>query len=141
MCSFRRSLGWDVVLLAEVSLCLDGLLLGTSAEPAVALSAFLALCRGCEVFTFAAEATEEETLELLSSAGAFDAGLQRHRVMFSSTLAGRGSMVRQLQPLLHLETSQEVVETLQGKVPEVRLVTPRELPSPEEVRALSKPKA
>lgn len=30
-------------------------------------------------------------------------------------------MVRQLQPLLHLETSQEVVETLQGKVPEVRM--------------------
>ena len=69
--------------------------------------------------------------------------------MFSSTVLGRSSMVRQLQPTVHLESSLEVVEALQGKVPEVgqtlkravfecqvRLVTCEDLPSVEELRAL-----
>lgn len=66
--------------------------------------------------------------------------------MFSSSLLGRGSMVRQLQPTVHLETCQEVVEALQGKVSEVgtsprsphkcqvRLVNCEDLPSVEELR-------
>eukprot|EP00435_Cladocopium_sp_Y103_P045557 s1891_g13.t1 len=120
---------------ATVSISLD-ILQGAAADAA---ERFLELCRLCEVYTFSlevdGEATkcEQRTLELLASIGAFEAGLKRHRVMFSSTLAGRGSMVRQLQPSVHLDSEKEVVDTLLGKVNEVRLCGSGDLPSAAEL--------
>mmetsp|Transcript_41072 Transcript_41072/g.108502 ORF Transcript_41072/g.108502 Transcript_41072/m.108502 type:complete len:193 (-) Transcript_41072:65-643(-) len=109
-----------------VSLCLDGTLLDSSGVAvAEAVGPFLELCAAAELFVVGlatTDAREEEVKTALESVGAFNAGLQRHRVMFSSTLEGRGSMVRQLQPALHLETEQSVASALTGKISEVRLV-------------------
>ncbi|EDO08006.2 putative integral membrane protein [Babesia bovis T2Bo] len=55
-------------------------------------------------------------LASLDSAGAFRGGLMKHRVLFSQTSAGRGSMVRQLQPRIHMETNAAVVQAITGKV-------------------------
>ncbi|CDR97155.1 hypothetical protein, conserved [Babesia bigemina] len=41
------------------------------------------------------------------------------RVLFSTTSAGRASMTRQLQPLLHMESDATVVQTILGKVANV----------------------
>jgi len=114
-----------------VSICLDGILLHISQQGtacsiiASSVATFLDLCAMAEVYTLACAADETRETEVqhaLKSIGAFDAGLKPHRVMFSSTTAGRTSMVRQLQPSLHLESLETVGETLQGKVPEVRVI-------------------
>ncbi|CAE7373484.1 PEX22, partial [Symbiodinium sp. KB8] len=108
----------------RVSVSLDGLLLALQ-DNRTAVANFLELCQSCEVFPIAlagSDAKEEEVSESLEAFGAFAAGLRRHRLMFSSTCEGRASMVRQLQPDLHLEAAPEVAEALLGKVPEVRLV-------------------
>ena len=42
-------------------------------------------------------------------------GLRAHRVLASQTLAGRGSMVRQLQPRVHYESDAGIVQELTGK--------------------------
>ncbi|CAK0811739.1 unnamed protein product [Prorocentrum cordatum] len=75
-------------------------------------------------------------LAALEAMGAFGAGLRRHRAMFSSTAEGRGSMVRQLQPALHLEGHSEVVGALKGKTPNVRLVGSDEWPTLREAAVL-----
>ncbi|CAJ1355824.1 unnamed protein product, partial [Effrenium voratum] len=123
-----------------VSLCLDGLLLSPTGCAESVRAKFLSLCAGCEVYAFAlaeSDEAEKEKAQALAELGAFDAGLKRHRLMFSSSCSGRGSMVRQLQPQLHLETEPAVAEQLQGKVPEVRVVGASDLPSVEEVEALN----
>eukprot|EP00931_Biecheleriopsis_adriatica_P060429 TRINITY_DN36297_c0_g1_i1.p1 TRINITY_DN36297_c0_g1~~TRINITY_DN36297_c0_g1_i1.p1 ORF type:complete len:191 (+),score=40.01 TRINITY_DN36297_c0_g1_i1:26-574(+) len=119
-----------------VSVCLDGIVLGLSAHAADAAAAvFLQLCSSCEVFAIAQvqdEQAEAEATKALESMGAFDAGLKRHRLMFCSTAAGRGSMVRQLQPDIHLEAAATVREALDGKVREVRLLGSSEFPTLQE---------
>ena len=90
-----------------------------------AVAPFLELCATCDVFVFALaqdDASEKKAVCALEDIRAFGAGLRRHRVMFSSTDVGRASMVRQLQPSLHIEASTEASESLAGKVCEVRLV-------------------
>ncbi|CAE7518701.1 PEX22 [Symbiodinium natans] len=117
----------------RVSISLDGLLLGLS-DSGPAIANFLEICQCCEVFAFGladSDDREEKVWRMFESLGAFQAGFKRHRLMFSSTSEGRASMVRQLQPDLHLEASPEVAEALLGKVPEVRLV--EALPSVKEV--------
>mmetsp|Transcript_35818 Transcript_35818/g.82212 ORF Transcript_35818/g.82212 Transcript_35818/m.82212 type:complete len:185 (+) Transcript_35818:50-604(+) len=119
----------------KVSAYLDASLLQAEANSAAqAVSSFIQLCASCEVFALAVaedDAREREILKLLESVGAFDAGLQRHRVMFSSTDAGRASMVRQLQPAVHIEADSEIAAALEGKVPEVRLMGRHEWPGLE----------
>eukprot|EP00439_Symbiodinium_sp_Y106_P054811 s5239_g7.t1 len=117
----------------RVSVSLDGLLLALQ-DNGTAVANFLELCQSCEVFPIAladSDAKEEEVSQSLEAFGAFATGLRRHRLMFSSTCEGRASMVRQLQPELHLEAAPEVAEALLGKVPEVRLVDA--LPKAQEV--------
>mmetsp|Transcript_38390 Transcript_38390/g.90296 ORF Transcript_38390/g.90296 Transcript_38390/m.90296 type:complete len:186 (-) Transcript_38390:127-684(-) len=120
----------------NVSLHLDGTLLKAEAEggglDAAAVASFIELCATCEVFAVALaaeDAREQEVMKLLESVGAFDAGLRRHRVMFSSTDAGRASMVRQLQPAVHIETDAATAAALEGKVQEIRLIGTGEWPS------------
>ncbi|KAK1932821.1 hypothetical protein X943_000956 [Babesia divergens] len=55
-------------------------------------------------------------LDGLEQCDAFKAGLKKHRVLFSSTSTGRASMVRQLQPTLHMESNQDVVNAIHDKV-------------------------
>jgi hypothetical protein len=43
----------------------------------------------------------------------------KHKLLLSEKTEGRVSLVRQLQPRLHLDTDASVVERLVGKVPEV----------------------
>lgn len=43
--------------------------------------------------------------------------LPSHRMLFSSTLEGRVSMIRHLKPTLHIDTVKSVVDALIGKVP------------------------
>eukprot|EP00928_Gymnodinium_smaydae_P035629 TRINITY_DN25044_c0_g1_i1.p1 TRINITY_DN25044_c0_g1~~TRINITY_DN25044_c0_g1_i1.p1 ORF type:complete len:237 (+),score=40.39 TRINITY_DN25044_c0_g1_i1:79-711(+) len=118
----------------KVCLALDGTLLkaaGGSGAGAVevidaAVAPFLELCASCEVFAVALateDARESAVTETLEALGAFDAGFRRHRLMFSSTVEGRASMVRHLQPSLHLEADDSVRASLEGKVPELRLVS------------------
>eukprot|EP00930_Biecheleria_cincta_P040054 TRINITY_DN27478_c0_g1_i1.p1 TRINITY_DN27478_c0_g1~~TRINITY_DN27478_c0_g1_i1.p1 ORF type:complete len:200 (+),score=38.10 TRINITY_DN27478_c0_g1_i1:135-734(+) len=125
-----------------VSISLDGLLLGVTGSAADAAAAvFLHLCSSYEVFAIALaqeDATEGEVMQVLESMGAFDAGLRRHRVMFCSTSEGRSSMVRQLQPHVHLEAAASVAQALQGKVPDVRLIGSDTYPTLEEAAQIAR---
>mmetsp|Transcript_116482 Transcript_116482/g.324605 ORF Transcript_116482/g.324605 Transcript_116482/m.324605 type:complete len:193 (+) Transcript_116482:88-666(+) len=117
-----------------VSIGLDGTLLGVAAGAMeeVAVTPLLELCSTADVFTVALaenDSREAEIHRALESVGAFGAGLKRHRVMFSATPEGRASMVRQLQPAVHLEAVKAVADALAGKVPEVRLVGSPEWPT------------
>lgn len=97
-----------------------------------AVAPFLELCSKCEVFTFAIAADDERENAVraaLERIGAFEIGLRSHRVMFSSSEAGRASMVRQLQPAVHFEASAAAAESLSGKVPELRLIGSAEWPT------------
>ncbi|KAL8273236.1 hypothetical protein Esti_002852 [Eimeria stiedai] len=83
---------------------------------------FLHLCGLCSLYTITQVADDNEEAELLSvldECGAFDAGLQRHRVMFCDSLPGAVAMVRQLQPLIHIEDDSWVAEQLNSKVANV----------------------
>ncbi|GIX61617.1 peroxisome biogenesis protein 22 [Babesia caballi] len=74
----------------------------------------------CNLYLFVQVPSEDLIVPIregLVEAGAFEGGLKKHRVMFSTTSAGRSSMVRQLQPVLHMESDESVVQTLLGKVP------------------------
>ncbi|KAL8454365.1 hypothetical protein Emag_001468 [Eimeria magna] len=86
------------------------------------IESFLCLCRLCSLYTVTQVADDHEEAELLTSleeCGAFDRGLQRHRVMFCDSLPGAVAMVRQLQPLLHIEDDSWVAEQLNSKVANV----------------------
>jgi len=90
------------------------------------IDSFLTLCKVshlCTVTTVQDDADENDVLLKLQQMGAFAAGLARHRVLFCSTTAGRASMVRQMQPTLHIESESEVVDVLTSRVPNVSLVT------------------
>ncbi|GFE53069.1 hypothetical protein BaOVIS_004730 [Babesia ovis] len=55
----------------------------------------------------------------LENSGFFGDRVKKHRILFSATSEGRASMVRQLQPQLHMETDPSVVEAIAGKVPNI----------------------
>ncbi|PHJ19238.1 transmembrane protein [Cystoisospora suis] len=89
-------------------------------EPSV--GSFLSLCSWSKLYVFVQVKDDEEehqVMHLLERIKAFDHGLQRYRVMFSSTREGRASMVRQLQPLTHIDADGFIAITLDGKVPNV----------------------
>ena len=46
--------------------------------------------------------------------------VMRHKLMFSDTVSGRCSMVRQLQPNLHLDEDSAAVKELEGKIKMVK---------------------
>jgi len=97
-----------------------------------AVAPFLEICSKCDVFAFALASDDQREAavrQVLEQIGAFDSGLQRHRLMFSSSDTGRASMVRQLQPAIHFELMPVVAESLAGKVPELRLIGSSDWPS------------
>ncbi|EPT27633.1 putative transmembrane protein [Toxoplasma gondii TgCatPRC2] len=118
----------DSVFRPCASICLNEILLKKSADGDkfvtvdAAIDPFLSLCSWSKLFVFVQVNTDEEeqqVLDELEKLQAFERGLQRHRVMFSSTRNGRASMVRQLQPLTHIDADDFIAVTLEGKVPNV----------------------
>ncbi|ORM40136.1 Peroxisome biogenesis protein 22 [Babesia sp. Xinjiang] len=80
------------------------------------------LANKCNLYLFVQVTDESDiavVLQGLEKAESFTGELKKHRVLFSGTSAGRASMVRQLQPQLHLETDPTVFQTVSGKVPNV----------------------
>lgn len=76
------------------------------------------------VFISKVDSDEEETLvrqfiknKLLTTGTWNNVDLPDHRVLFSSSHEGRVSMVRQLEPTIHIETVESVAEALKGKIP------------------------
>merc|ERR1712039_475201 len=112
----------------QASIRLDGSLFAASSFGScvdATVVPFLQLCSATDLFTVThvcEDAQEAEALKTLETIGAFDAGLRRHRVMFASTADGVVSMIRQLQPAVHIEASSTVAENLTGKIDEVRLL-------------------
>eukprot|EP00070_Physeter_catodon_P046668 XP_028353562.1 uncharacterized protein LOC114487492 [Physeter catodon] len=86
-----------------------------------AVQPFLSLCSWSRLYVFVQvkDDEEEHVMNELERIQAFDRGLLRHRVMFCSTMEGRASMVRQLQPLTHVDADSFIGVTLDGKVPNV----------------------
>ncbi|CEM03475.1 unnamed protein product [Vitrella brassicaformis CCMP3155] len=65
------------------------------------------------------DADERQVRQTLEVMGAYHRGLRPHRVMFCGSTAGRASMVRQLQPMTHIESNPEILSAVKGKVPNV----------------------
>ena len=63
------------------------------------------------------ESVRKQIESLLDTAGLYQAGLKSHRVIFSETTEGRGSIARQIQPLVFMDPDEGVVTSLVGKVP------------------------
>eukprot|EP01066_Platyproteum_vivax_P005235 Platyproteum_vivax@DN16660_c0_g1_i1.p1 len=117
-----------------ISICLNDAVIkwsspkGNAEVIAEAVTPFLLLCEVAELFVFAQVETDEQEADIkriLTDIKSIEAGLKPHRIMFSGTHEGRASMIRQLQPMTHVETHRDTVSTLQGKVPNVvTLATP-----------------
>lgn len=75
---------------------------------------------------------ESDVRGALRAAGVFDAGLDERKVVFCDTTGGRVSVVRQLEPHLHIDETASVISSLQKFVKYVALVSPdaRSLPAP-----------
>eukprot|EP00405_Crypthecodinium_cohnii_P007415 CAMPEP_0206424934 /NCGR_PEP_ID=MMETSP0324_2-20121206/3506_1 /ASSEMBLY_ACC=CAM_ASM_000836 /TAXON_ID=2866 /ORGANISM="Crypthecodinium cohnii, Strain Seligo" /LENGTH=189 /DNA_ID=CAMNT_0053889649 /DNA_START=14 /DNA_END=580 /DNA_ORIENTATION=- len=118
---------------SKVTVALDGTLLSAPTQELqeAAIAPLLTLCETSELFTIAlaqTDADEDRVRSVLESCGVYSKGLRHHRVMFSSTPEGRASMVRQLQPALHIESDVNVATALSGKIPSLRLVGTEDWP-------------
>lgn len=84
---------------------------------------FRELCYAAELYVFIQVRSDEE--ESLVNEALFDMGvvgpnmLKPHRILYSSTVKGRASMVRQLMPVTHVDCEDDVVQALTGKVPNI----------------------
>mmetsp|Transcript_22500 Transcript_22500/g.55462 ORF Transcript_22500/g.55462 Transcript_22500/m.55462 type:complete len:233 (-) Transcript_22500:614-1312(-) len=88
----------------------------SSVNPILDLCSLFALYVITQVRNDADERQVRQTLEVM---GAYHRGLRPHRVMFCGSTAGRASMVRQLQPMTHIESNPEILSAVKGKVPNV----------------------
>eukprot|EP00697_Spironema_sp_BW2_P017768 gnl/Spiro4/9567_TR5074_c0_g1_i1.p2 gnl/Spiro4/9567_TR5074_c0_g1~~gnl/Spiro4/9567_TR5074_c0_g1_i1.p2 ORF type:complete len:233 (+),score=87.09 gnl/Spiro4/9567_TR5074_c0_g1_i1:53-751(+) len=109
---------------------------GDAAGPdAYALQGVSSLCllsKACDLYliTQVADDKEEEQLRaLLLDSGAVAAGLDPRKVLFCSTPAGRGSMVRQLAPTLHIDADVVPLRALLPHIPKLVLIGDRPGPS------------
>ncbi|PFH36776.1 hypothetical protein BESB_049680 [Besnoitia besnoiti] len=123
-----RSKDDDTTFRPCASICLNEILLKRTSDgqkftvDEAAVAPFLALCSWSKLFVFTQvrnDEDEHQVFDELQRIRAFHHGLHRHRVMFSSTRNGRASMVRQLQPLTHIDADGFIAATLDGKVPNV----------------------
>eukprot|EP00249_Psilotum_nudum_P006487 c19809_g1_i1 orf=327-1151(+) len=76
----------------------------------------LELAQACDLYLIARiidDQSEENAMAALDAVGAFSVGgLNRNKVLFCSTEAGRASFVRQLEPDWHVDTSLETLSQL-----------------------------
>lgn len=71
------------------------------------------------------DALEAATIDVLASGGIFAAGgCERYKALFCSTEDGRGPIVRQLAPALHVDCNAKVLEYLAPHLPRVACVQP-----------------
>jgi len=101
---------------------------------------FLILCEMSDFFVLLqvdCEQSESELLRLLKEIGAFDKGLKVHRVMVSSTSAGKTSMIRQLQAMTHIENDPTVALALKGKIPNIVTILLPHVPTRPETSEIS----
>eukprot|EP01018_Ginkgo_biloba_P009281 Gb_07793 [translate_table: standard] len=76
----------------------------------------LEIAKVCDLYLIARildDESEERVLSALDAVGVFTiGGLNRNKVLFCSTEAGRSSFVRQLEPDWHIETNAEIISQL-----------------------------
>eukprot|EP00918_Siedleckia_nematoides_P008147 GHVU01017655.1.p1 GENE.GHVU01017655.1~~GHVU01017655.1.p1 ORF type:complete len:270 (-),score=74.53 GHVU01017655.1:367-1176(-) len=83
---------------------------------------FRLLCEYTELYLICKvrdDAEEAALIKLLREAGAFEAGLKPHRVLACELESSVATLVRQLQPAVHIEESAAVAAQLLGKVPNI----------------------
>eukprot|EP00276_Gloeochaete_wittrockiana_P005295 CAMPEP_0184669324 /NCGR_PEP_ID=MMETSP0308-20130426/76742_1 /TAXON_ID=38269 /ORGANISM="Gloeochaete witrockiana, Strain SAG 46.84" /LENGTH=202 /DNA_ID=CAMNT_0027115529 /DNA_START=101 /DNA_END=709 /DNA_ORIENTATION=+ len=92
-----------------------------------ALNTLLDLSRTTDLYLITRcddDATEQNVLSALDRAGLFDAGLNRYKVLFCSTVMGKASIVRQLEPNMHIDEDDVVISTLKPHIKSLALVSP-----------------
>jgi hypothetical protein len=70
------------------------------------------------------DAMEGEVRTALREAGVFAAGMDERKVLFCETADGRVSVVRQLEPHLHIDRRADIVTSLQRFIKFVAIVAP-----------------
>lgn len=75
------------------------------------------------VLLYTTTQTQAEIETLLNSAGLFNAGFPKHRLVLTSTVEGRGSVAREIQPIVFVDSDPKVVDEISGKVPSAVLKT------------------
>lgn len=85
-----------------------------------ALAPLLEIARVCDLYVItqcASDATEQAVRDALRDAGVVDAGLNDIKVVFCETEAGRGSIARQIEPTMHVDSAAVIVDGLRPFVP------------------------
>lgn len=75
------------------------------------------------VLLYTTTQTQAEIETLLNSAGLFNAGFPKHRLVLTSTVEGRVSVAREIQPIVFVDSDAKVVDDISGKVPSAVLQT------------------
>jgi hypothetical protein len=86
------------------------------------------LAKMCDLYVITRVANDEAERAVTSAlrdAGIFNAGLDERKSLFCETEGGRISMVRQLEPHLHIDSDPHIVAGLQRFIKFVALVLPR----------------
>ncbi|EKX31161.1 hypothetical protein GUITHDRAFT_122633 [Guillardia theta CCMP2712] len=89
------------------------------------LAILLEMARTCDLYVITqvtSDEVENKVVDALEQAGVFDAGLSPHKVLFCETELGRAAMVRQIEPMLHVESSAVVLESLKPFIPNLVVV-------------------
>jgi hypothetical protein len=85
------------------------------------------LAKMCDLYVITRvpnDETERAVTDALRDSGIFSAGLDERKALFCETEDGRISMVRQLEPHLHIDGDPEIVAALQRFIKFVALVLP-----------------
>mmetsp|Transcript_61022 Transcript_61022/g.145342 ORF Transcript_61022/g.145342 Transcript_61022/m.145342 type:complete len:246 (+) Transcript_61022:64-801(+) len=80
-----------------------------------ALPSLLEIARTCDLYLITQCSTDEAEAAVraaVSDSGLLHAGFNPHKMLFCETEAGRGSMARQLEPSLHVDSSPTVLDAL-----------------------------
>jgi len=67
---------------------------------------------------------ERLVVDALETSGVFAAGMNRLHVLFCSTTAGRGSIVRQLEPDTHIDDDETVLSNLERFIGKLVCISP-----------------
>lgn len=98
------------------------LVVRTAAAPY--LKRFAKMCDLYVISRIADDEGEATIRSALEAAGVFAAGMDPRKVLFCETADGRVSVVRQLEPHLHIDRRADIITSLQRFIKFVALVTP-----------------
>jgi hypothetical protein len=88
------------------------------------LKRFAKMCDMYVIARVAEDGVEDEVRGALRDAGVFEAGMDERKVLFCETIDGRVSVVRQLEPHLHIDPRADIVISLQRFIRFVAVVAP-----------------